>query len=166
MGNRSEDMKHQLAGGRSRVDAFLEAEQVDVVRLEVLDRFEQFFERAPEAGDAEAVTGAGMVDEFAQPGTLELSPGDHVDEDANGAGLVQAVFLGGDVLIRGGHTGIAEDVSLAGRPGRLFNVRLLCGRGLCGVEGDNRSSGAWRAPGVILNRVSPSQIICVHSQIM
>ena len=86
---------------------------MDVVRLEVLDRFEQFLERAPEAveaGDTEAVTGAGMVDEFAQPGTLELSPGDHVDEDANGAGLVQAVFLGGDVLVRGGHASIAEYV--------------------------------------------------------
>ena len=131
VGNRPEDMKHQLAGGRSRIDAFLEADQVDAVRLEVLNRFEQFLERAPEAveaveaGDTEAVTGAGMVDELIQSWALELPPGDHVDEDADGAGLVQAVFLGGDILVRSGHAGIAEDVSLAGRPGRLFNARFV-----------------------------------------
>ena len=68
MGNCPEDMEYQLAGGRGRVDAFLEADQVDVVRLEVLDRFEQFLEGAPEADDAEAVAGAGMVDQLRQLG--------------------------------------------------------------------------------------------------
>ena len=66
VGDRSKDLEHQFAGGRGRVDAFFEADQVDVVRLEVLDRFEQFLERAPEAGDTEAVARAGMVDELAQ----------------------------------------------------------------------------------------------------
>ena len=68
--------------------------------LRVLDRFEQFLEGAPEAvkaDDAEAVTGASMVDEFAQPRALELLSGDHVDEDANSASLPQPVFLSGDV---------------------------------------------------------------------
>ena len=67
VGDCSKDMEHQLASGRGRVDAFLEADQVDVVRLEVLDRFEQFLEGTPEAveaGDTEAVAGAGMVDEL------------------------------------------------------------------------------------------------------
>ena len=94
------------------------------MRLEVLDRFEQFLERATEAGDTEAVARAGMVDELAQSRALELSSGDHVDEDANGAGLAQPVFLGGDILIRGRHASIAEDVSFAGRSNRLFNVRF------------------------------------------
>ena len=40
--DRSKDMENQFAGGRGRVDALLEADEVDVVRLEVLDRFEQF----------------------------------------------------------------------------------------------------------------------------
>ena len=130
------------------MDAFFQADQVDVVRLEVLDRFEQFLEEAAEAieaGDTEAVAGAGMVNESAQPGTLELSPGDHVDEDADGAGLTQAVFLGGDVLIRGGYTGIAEDVSLAGRPGRLFNTRFPESRKSCRRQGRYRARGGKAA---------------------
>ena len=80
-------MEHQFAGGRGRIDAFLEADEVDVACLEVLDRFEQFLERTPEAveaGDTETVAGAGMVDQRAQPGALELSSGDHVAEDADG----------------------------------------------------------------------------------
>ena len=88
MGDRSKDMEHQFAGGRGRVNAFLEADQVDVVCLEVLDRFEQFLEGAPkavEADDTETVAGAGMVDQRAQSWTLELSSRDHVDEDADGA---------------------------------------------------------------------------------
>ena len=87
MGDCSKDMEHQFAGGRGRIDAFLEADEVDVACLEVLDRFEQFLERTPEAveaGDTETVAGAGMVDQRAQPGALELSSGDHVAEDADG----------------------------------------------------------------------------------
>ena len=53
-------MEHQLAGGRGRVDAFLEADQVDAVRLAVLDPFQQSLERAPEAGDTKAIAGAGF----------------------------------------------------------------------------------------------------------
>ena len=91
------------------------------------DGFEQFLEGAPEAvetGDTKAVAKAGMVDELAQPRALELPPGDHVDEDANGAGLPQPVFLSGDILISSRHAGITEDVAVAGRLGRLFNVRF------------------------------------------
>ena len=75
--NRREDVEHQFAGSRGRVDAFLEADQVDVVRLEVLDRFQQFLEGAPEAveaGDAEAVAGAGMVDNCVSPGRSNCRP--------------------------------------------------------------------------------------------
>ena len=68
--------------------------------------------------------GRGMVDQLRQPRALELPAGDHVDEDTDGAGLAQAVFLDGDILVRGRHAGIAEDVSLSGRPGRLFNARF------------------------------------------
>ena len=120
-------MEHQFAGGRGRIDAFLEADEVDVVRLEVLDRFEQFLERTPEAveaGDTEAVAGTGMVDELAQPGALELSSGDHVAKDANSAGVAQPVFLAGDILVSGRYAGIAENIATAGRLGRLFNARF------------------------------------------
>ena len=54
MGDCSKDMEHQFAGDRGRIDAFIEADEVDVVRLEVLDRFEQFLERATEADDDDA----------------------------------------------------------------------------------------------------------------
>ena len=126
MGDCSKDMEHQFAGGRSRIDAFLEADQVDVACLEVLDSFEQFLERTPEAvetGDTEAVAGAGMVDEFAQPQALELSSGNHIDKDADGAGLAQPVLLAGNILVCGRHAGIAQDIPFAGCPARLFNVR-------------------------------------------
>ena len=99
---------------------------------------------AVEAGDAKAVAGAGVVDQLRQARTLEVLSGDHVDEDADGAGLTQAVFLdgaglaqavfldgagltqavflAGDVLVRGGDAGIAEHVAAAGFCGRLFNA--------------------------------------------
>ena len=104
VGNRAKDMEHQLAGSRGRIDALLETDQVDVAHLETVDRFEQLLEGAPEAveaGDAEAVAGASMVDQLRQPRALELPAGDHVQEDTDGDGLAQAVFLGGDVLVRG-----------------------------------------------------------------
>ena len=81
-------------------------------------------ERTPEAGDTETVAGTGMVDELAQPGALELSSGDHVAEDANGAGVAQPVFLAGDILVSGRYAGIAKNIATAGRLGRLFNARF------------------------------------------
>ena len=42
-------------------------------------------------------------------------------------------------------------------------VHLLCVRGLYSVEGDNRSSGIRRTSRVILNKGSPSQIICAQT---
>ena len=77
MSDCSKDMEHQFAGGRGRIDAFLEADEVDVVCLEVLDRFEQFLERTPEAveaGDTEAVAGAGMVGSARSAGALGDEP--------------------------------------------------------------------------------------------
>ena len=124
VGDGPDDVEDQLAGGLGGVDVFFEADQVDVVRLEVFDRFEEFLEGAPEAVEArDAEVVAGAVDQLRQPRTLEVLSGDHVDENANGAGLAQAVFLAGDVLVRGGHTGIAEQVATAGFPGRLSNAR-------------------------------------------
>ena len=73
MGNRPEDMEHQFADGRGRVDAFLEADQVGVVRPEFPDRLEELLEGAPEAADTGAVAGAGVVDQLAQPRALDWS---------------------------------------------------------------------------------------------
>ncbi len=42
----AEDMEHELSGGGCRVDPFLEADQVYASCLEVIDRFEELFERA------------------------------------------------------------------------------------------------------------------------
>ena len=143
MGDRSKDMEHQFAGDRSRIDAFLEADQVDVACLEVLDRFEQFLERTPEAveaGETEAVAGAGMVDELAQPQALELSSGNHIDKDADGANLPQPVFLGGHILVSGRYAGIAENIATACPLACLFNIRfwdsleMLCADSVQGFQ--------------------------------
>lgn len=128
MNIRSEDMVHQVAGGRRGVDALLEAEQVNVVCLEVLDRFEQINEETPEtvqAGKAEAVAGGRMVDQLRQPRALEPLDGNHVLEDTDGTGLTQATLLGGvNVLVRGRQAGMAEDVSRA-----VCLSRLIAGSG-------------------------------------
>ncbi len=140
MGDCSKDMEHQFAAGRSRIDAFLEADQVDVACLEVLDSFEQFLERTPEAGDTEAVAGAGMVDELAQPQALELSSGNHIDKDADGANLPQLVFLGGHILVSGRYAGIAENIATACPLACLFNIRfwdsleMLCADSVQGFQ--------------------------------
>ena len=51
----------------------------------------------------------------------------------------------------------------------MWLIQMDCSLGvrwLCSVEGDNRSSSTRRTLGVILNKVSPSQLMCAHSQIM
>ena len=90
MRNGAEDVEDQFARGRCGVDSFFEADQVNAADLEAFNGIEQFFEGAAEAietGNAEAVAGPGMVDQFRQGRTLEPSARDHVDEHANGAGL-------------------------------------------------------------------------------
>ena len=106
VGNHSKDVEHQFVSCRCRVNAFFEAGQVNITAFEVLDGFEQFLEGVPEAvetGDTKAITRADMVDELTQPRAPELPPGDRVDEDANGAGLPQSVFLAGHILISRRH---------------------------------------------------------------
>ena len=103
---------------------------VNAAGLEAFDGFEQFFEGAAEAietGNAEAVAGPGMVDQFRQGRTLEPSARDHVDEHANGAGLPQPILLAGGILCRSRDPGITEDVTVAGRAGRLNIVRFRDG---------------------------------------
>ena len=65
MGDRTEDKERQVVACRWRTVALREADQVDAVCLEVFDRFEKLSDGAPkgvEAGDAEAVAGAGVVE--------------------------------------------------------------------------------------------------------
>ena len=68
-----EDVEHELAGGRGGIETLLEADQVDAAVLEAVDRFEQLLERASQAvepGDAQAVTGSGVVDELGEAGAV------------------------------------------------------------------------------------------------
>ena len=58
--------------------------------LEVVDRLEQLPQRAAESiepGDAQAVAGAGVVDEIGEAGMIEAPAGYDVGEDADGAGF-------------------------------------------------------------------------------
>ena len=69
MGDRTEDKEHQVVVGRRRSVALGEADQVDVVGLEVFDRFEELFDGVPkgvEADDAEAVAGVCVVEQLRQ----------------------------------------------------------------------------------------------------
>ena len=74
----TEDVEHELAGGRGGIETLLEADQVDAAGVEAADRFEQLLERASqtvEPGDAQAVTGSGVVDELGEPGALRALSG-------------------------------------------------------------------------------------------
>ena len=55
----AEDVEHELAGGRGGVEALLEAHEVDVSGLELVDGLKQLPERTPEPGDAELIAGPG-----------------------------------------------------------------------------------------------------------
>ena len=82
---------------------------------------------AIETGNAEAVAGPGMVDQFRQGRTLEPSARDHVDEHANGASLNEPVALGVGVLVVGRDASVAQGVADAGRRHRLNIVRFQDG---------------------------------------
>ena len=69
MGDRTEDKEHQVVVGRRCSVALGEADQVDVVGLEVCDRFEGLSDGAPkgvEGDDEDAVAGAGVVEQLRQ----------------------------------------------------------------------------------------------------
>jgi hypothetical protein len=58
MRNSAKYMEHELTSGGCRVDPFLEADQVDPSGLEVVDGFQKFLERAPQALEADDGEGA------------------------------------------------------------------------------------------------------------
>ena len=71
-------MEHEFAGGRRSIEAFLEADEVDAVGLEVGDDFEEFAQGASEsveAGHAEAIARSGVVEELGKPGAVEALAG-------------------------------------------------------------------------------------------
>ena len=74
MRNGAEDMEHQLTCGGRRVDPLLQADQVDLSRVEVIDRFQQLPERpaqAIEPDDGERIVRAGLVEQGSQTGSVE-----------------------------------------------------------------------------------------------
>ena len=78
------DVEYEFAGGRGGIEALLEADQVNTAGLEAVNGFEQLSQRASqtvEPGDAQAVTGSGVVDELGQTGTVRALPGGDVGED-------------------------------------------------------------------------------------
>ena len=102
--DRPENVEHELAGGRGGVEALLEADQVDATGLEAVDSLEQLAKRASqsvESRDAEAVAGSRVVDKLGESGPLEVLPGDHVGEHANGPCFGEAPLLSGQRLVGG-----------------------------------------------------------------
>lgn len=62
----SEDMEHQLSCSGGRIDLLLEADQIDLFGLQVIDGFEKFFERPAqtiEPNDCERVVWASLIDQ-------------------------------------------------------------------------------------------------------
>ena len=81
--------------------------------------------------------GRGVIGEFGQGRPVEALTRDDVGEDANGARLPQPILLAGGILCRSRDPGITEDVTVAGRAVRLFNVRFqdgFCGHTLSAVK--------------------------------
>ena len=113
----TEDVEHELAGGRGGIETLLEADQVDAAGLEAVNGFEQLAQRASqtvEPGDAQAVTGSGVVDELGQTGAVRALSGGDVGEDADGARFEQAVSLGVEALVSGRDAGVAQRVAGTG----------------------------------------------------
>ena len=114
MRNGPEDMEHELTGRGCRVDPFLEADQIDLSGLEVIDGFQKFLERtaqAIEADDSERIVGSCLIKQGRQTRPVERLAGDHVFEHANGTVLQQPVFLAGQVLVGGRDPCVSEDVA-------------------------------------------------------
>ena len=76
------------------------------------------------ARDAQAIFGAGAVDEVSEPGTVEMLSGDGMGEHADGAGPGQSVVLGGRVRRVGEDTSGSEGVARPGCRGRIDSDRL------------------------------------------
>ena len=65
MRNGAEDMEHQLPCRRGRINAFLQADQIDFPCLEGINGFQQFFERpsqAIEPDDRECIVGTRLIE--------------------------------------------------------------------------------------------------------
>ena len=123
----TEDVEHELAGGRRGVEAILEAHEMDATGLEVGNDLEEFLERAPEPGDAQAIPGSGLVDEFGESGAVGALSGGDVGEYAEDAGFEQAIALSAQALVGGRDAGVAEGVAHACRRPRLGIVRFQDG---------------------------------------
>ena len=106
----TEDVEHELAGGRGGIEMLLEADQVDAASLQAVDGLEQLAQRASqtvEPGDAQAVTRSGVVDELGETGAVRALSGGDVGEQTDGACFEQAVSLGGKALVSGRDAGVA-----------------------------------------------------------
>ena len=140
MGDRTEHMEHELAGGRGGIEALLEADQVDAAGLEAVDDFEKFSERASqtvEPGDAQSVAGSSVVDELGKTGAVRALSGGDVGEETDGACLEQAVLLRAEALVGGRDAGVAQRVARTGGGGRINIDRFRDGVGV--------RTTAWRS---------------------
>lgn len=68
------------------LDPLLEADQINLSGFEVVDSFQEFLERAPqaiEADDGQGIVGSGLIKQGCQTGPVERLAGDYVFEHAN-----------------------------------------------------------------------------------
>ena len=127
MRDRGKDVEHQFAGRRISVDVFLEADQVNFLRLQRLHGLEKLPERAPEAvkpRHGQGVARPGVVQQGGEARPVEGPSGNDVLEHADGAVPGQAVPLSRQVLVRGRDPRMSEDVS---RAGHAVSKTTICG---------------------------------------
>ena len=75
MGDGSEDVEDQFTGCGCGIDLFFKADQADILLFQVFDGFKEFFEGSTEPvqpDDSQTVTGAGVIYQGRQAGTIEL----------------------------------------------------------------------------------------------
>ena len=113
----AEHVEREFASVRGCIEAFLEAHEVDAAALDAGDDREEFLEGAPEPvdpGDAEAIAGPCVIEQFGESGSLEALAGDDVGEHTERPGFDQALALGVETLVCGRDADVAQGVALPG----------------------------------------------------
>ena len=106
-----DDGENGFADGGLGVDAFAQADQLDLAVVELIDDLNQVGHTAPqpvEAPDDERVAGAQGLEEAVEFGALAAAAGSVVGVDAVAAGILESGDLKLRILVSGGDAGVAD----------------------------------------------------------
>ena len=114
---RREHASGHAAGGRRGIDAFPEGADVDATLagcVEGVDRVDKGAAQSIEGWHEEGVAFADVVESSSETGTIRVSAGHDVVEDAVHAGGLECVVLSVEGLVSGADAGVPDEVSGAG----------------------------------------------------